>query len=103
MRNVTSLRSRLAACVSLALTLSLAGSLLPWAGAPPASAEGSVGDGTLLAFGTAAFHGSIDGITPARPAAMAATASGAGYWVAADDGGVFAFGDAGYFGSTGGI
>jgi hypothetical protein len=34
---------------------------------------------------------------------MAATPSGAGYWLVARDGGVFAFGDAGFFGSTGAI
>jgi hypothetical protein len=33
---------------------------------------------------------------------MAATPSGAGYWLVASDGGVFSFGDARFFGSTGG-
>jgi hypothetical protein len=32
---------------------------------------------------------------------IASTKSGAGYWVAAQDGGVFAFGDAGFYGSAG--
>ena len=46
---------------------------------------------------------------PARSASnrpivgMAATPSGAGYWLVASDGGVFAFGDAGFSGSTGGL
>ena len=34
---------------------------------------------------------------------MAATPSGAGYWLVASDGGIFAFGDARFFGSTGAI
>ncbi|HUA94870.1 MAG TPA: hypothetical protein VMB82_05025, partial [Acidimicrobiales bacterium] len=34
---------------------------------------------------------------------MAATPSGAGYWLDASDGGVFAFGDAQFYGSTGAI
>ena len=39
-------------------------------------------------------------IAPAAPfAAIAATSTGEGYWVAAEDGGVFAFGDARFFGS----
>ncbi len=33
---------------------------------------------------------------------MAATPTGAGYWLVAADGGVFAFGDAGFYGSMGG-
>jgi hypothetical protein len=33
---------------------------------------------------------------------MAATRTGAGYWLVASDGGVFTFGDATYHGSTGG-
>ena len=44
------------------------------------------------------------GDAPSRSVvAMAATASGAGYWLASTDGGVFAFGDAGFFGSLGGM
>ena len=34
---------------------------------------------------------------------MAATPSGAGYWMAASDGGIFNFGDASFFGSAGSI
>jgi len=34
---------------------------------------------------------------------MAATPSGRGYWLVADDGGVFAFGDAVFRGSLGGV
>ena len=33
---------------------------------------------------------------------MAATKSGAGYWLVGADGGVFAFGDASFYGSMGG-
>ncbi|HVX20089.1 MAG TPA: hypothetical protein VHB02_01940 [Acidimicrobiales bacterium] len=36
------------------------------------------------------------------PVGMAATAAGAGYWIADSDGGVFAFGDAPFYGSMGG-
>ena len=34
---------------------------------------------------------------------MAATPSGAGYWLVASDGGIFSFGDAAFLGSTGDI
>ena len=34
---------------------------------------------------------------------MAASPSGAGYWLGASDGGLFAFGDAGFFGSLGAL
>jgi hypothetical protein len=34
---------------------------------------------------------------------MAATATGRGYWLVAQDGGIFAFGDAPFRGSTGGL
>jgi hypothetical protein len=34
---------------------------------------------------------------------MAATPTGAGYWLVASDGGIFAFGDATFYGSTGAI
>jgi hypothetical protein len=34
---------------------------------------------------------------------MAATPSGQGYWLVADDGGIFAYGDAGFYGSTGAV
>jgi hypothetical protein len=41
-------------------------------------------------------------IAPNAPfAAIAATSTGNGYWVAAEDGGVFAFGDAPFYGSIG--
>ncbi len=33
---------------------------------------------------------------------IAATTTGAGYWLMASDGGAFNFGDAGFFGSMGG-
>ncbi len=59
-------------------------------------------DGGVFAFGDAGFSGSMGDRHLNRPVvALAATPSGAGYWMAASDGGVFAFGDAGYFGSMG--
>ncbi len=39
--------------------------------------------------------------TAAKPVSMTSTPSGAGYWIAAEDGGVFSFGDAQFYGSTG--
>lgn len=50
------------------------------------------------------FHGDTTAIEPASPLrAMAATADGGGYWLAAADGGVFAFGNADFHGSLGDI
>jgi hypothetical protein len=34
---------------------------------------------------------------------MAATPTGAGYWLVASDGGIFSFGDAAFMGSTGSV
>jgi glucose/arabinose dehydrogenase len=72
----------------------------------------SVVAATLVAAGTfvatapaasaqrAAFFGSMGGRHLNAPVvAMARTASGRGYWLAASDGGVFTFGDAHFFGS----
>ena len=61
-------------------------------------------DGGIFAFGDAAFHGSTGAMRLNKPiVGMAATPSGAGYWLVASDGGIFAFGDAVFHGSTGGI
>ena len=58
--------------------------------AAPASASG------------ASYLGSVALSAIRRPVTgMAATPSGRGYWLAADDGGVFSFGDAHFYGSTG--
>jgi ribosomal protein L24E len=46
----------------------------------------------------------VSNVSSATPyAAIASTPSGAGYWVAAQDGGVFSFGSAGFFGSAGNL
>jgi hypothetical protein len=60
-------------------------------------------DGGIFSFGDARFHGSTGNIHLNQPVVgMAASASGAGYWMAASDGGIFAFGDAAFLGSMGG-
>src|SRR5204863_8418747 len=57
----------------------------------------------IFAFGDAGFLGSAAGRTGANPAVgIAATGSGAGYWLVARDGGVYAFGDAPFGGSAAG-
>jgi hypothetical protein len=54
-------------------------------------------------YGDAPSLAGFDGITLTSPAvAIASSATGHGYWVAAADGGVFAFGDARFHGSMGG-
>jgi Cu/Zn superoxide dismutase len=59
--------------------------------------------GTVEAYGEAAFLGNPATLNQAAdPIAIAATPSGAGYIVAAEDGGVFAYGDAKFLGSMGG-
>ena len=48
-------------------------------------------------------HGGLGGLDlEQRVAGMAATPSGAGYWLVATDGGIFTFGDATFLGSMGG-
>jgi uncharacterized protein YkwD len=52
----------------------------------------------------AIYRGSVALSPIRRPiTGIAASPSGRGYWLVADDGGVFAFGDAHFYGSTGGI
>jgi SpoIID/LytB domain protein len=59
-------------------------------------------NGSLFAFGDAAFEGSADGLVLNKPVVgMAATADGKGYWLVASDGGIFSYGDARFYGSTG--
>jgi hypothetical protein len=61
-------------------------------------------NGSVYAFGDAAFYGSMGGTRLNQPiVGMAVTPSGGGYWLVASDGGIFAFGDAGFHGSTGAI
>jgi hypothetical protein len=66
------------------------------------SAQASVAPAnSVMAFGAAPTLGT-PGVKPvASFVGIAATASGLGYWVAAEDGGVFAFGDAAFYGSAG--
>ncbi len=62
-------------------------------------------DGRVQAHGDAPAAGDLAGTRLTAPVvAMAATPTGAGYWLAAADGGVFAFGDAPFLGAaTGGL
>jgi len=70
----------------------------------PAATPTISGDGTVLAFGAAAFYGSTRNLHLAAPiVGSAPTPSGHGYWIVASDGGVFSYGDAAFHGSTGGI
>jgi hypothetical protein len=60
--------------------------------------------GRVLAFGDFPDHGDLAGDVLDRPVVgMAATPTGAGYWLVASDGGIFAFGDASFQGSMGGL
>ncbi len=59
-------------------------------------------DGSVEAFGDAAYDGSVGSALAAPVVGLAATPDGRGYWLVASDGGVFAFGDAGFYGSMGG-
>jgi len=74
---------------------------------PPAPTHGYwlVGsDGGIFSFGSAAFHGSMGGITLQRPVVgIVPTADRGGYWLDASDGGVFSFGDTQFYGSIPGL
>jgi hypothetical protein len=55
----------------------------------------AAGDGGTFAFPAEASHGSMGGVGLHAPViGVAATPTGEGYWLFAEDGGVFAFGDA---------
>jgi hypothetical protein len=61
-------------------------------------------NGSVYAFGDAAFFGSMGGRRLNRPiVGMAATPDSLGYWLVATDGGIFSFGTAKFLGSTGAI
>ena len=61
-------------------------------------------DGSVWAFGSAPFLGSMAGQALSKPiVGMASTPTGQGYWLVASDGGIFAYGDAPFHGSTGAI
>jgi SpoIID/LytB domain protein len=61
-------------------------------------------NGGIYGFGDAAFDGSADSLTLARPIVdVARTPDSGGYWMVATDGGVFSYGDASFYGSTGNI
>lgn len=71
-------------------------------------------DGGVFSLGDAQFYGSIPelqqpgGLLEGRQLAatvtgLAASPTGAGYWMVAEDGGMFSFGDAGFFGSIPGV
>ena len=71
--------------------------------APPSGADTPVLPASVRAFGAAQL-GDLSAGSPNRPVvAMASTADGGGYWLAASDGGVFSYGDASFHGSTGGL
>ena len=82
--------------------------LVPLATEPPALAgtterTASVSGGSVFAFGSAPTLGSLAGSSLNAPiVGMAATPTGAGYWLVAADGGIFSFGDAKFYGSEGG-
>ena len=58
-------------------------------------------DGGVFTYGNAAFYGSRALKPLNQPVTgMAATPTGAGYWLAAADGGVFTYGDAGFYGAA---
>ena len=58
------------------------------------------GDGKVLSFGDARFHGSVPARDKENAAAIVVSENGAGYWLACSNGRVFNFGDAGFHGSA---
>ena len=60
------------------------------------------GPGQVGAYGAVPELGGPGPGTAAPVAAIAATPSGRGYWLAGADGGIFAYGDAAFYGSAGG-
>ena len=96
------MRAAVGRAVSLAAVV---GAILPGvvATAGPAAAEGT-GDGTVLAFDSAAFLGAPAPDSLRSPlVGIAATPTGDGYWLVASDGGIFNYGDATFRGSTGAL
>jgi hypothetical protein len=93
----------LAVCASLPLALALSVGA-PIARTGPAGASTTFAGDGVSGFGSARTYGTFAGTSLSAPAVgIAATPSGAGYWVAAADGGVFTFGDAQFYGSTGNL
>lgn len=90
-----------------AASASVSSEATPLAGVAAAAGGGhwvATAAGDVLAFGGAAFLGSLRGQPVHAPiVGIAPTASGAGYWLADASGGVFGFGDAGFFGSVPGL
>jgi Big-like domain-containing protein len=74
--------------------------------APPATGSGYrlvAANGSVYAYGTAPFYGSMGGKTLNQPiVGTASTPGDGGYWLVASDGGIFAFGNAAFYGSMGG-
>ena len=94
-------RFRLAA--TLVALIGAPGTLVLAMPAPPSGADTPVLPASVRAFGAAQL-GDLSAGSPNRPVvAMASTADGGGYWLAASDGGVFSYGDASFHGSTGGL
>ena len=89
----------LTAVVSVAL-ISLPGSPGQPAVAAGAAAAADVA-GQPVPFGDAGYFGSPGALKLEAPVtAMASTANGGGYWLAAADGGIFTYGNAHYYGSA---
>jgi hypothetical protein len=90
--------------VAVACLAAVTALVAPTVVANPARAALSGSDDMVLAFGSASFQGSTQGLPLAAPVvAMAQTPDGSGYWLVADDGGVFSFGGARFFGSLSGF
>jgi hypothetical protein len=93
---------------SQATTTTSSSSASSWIGIAASSDAGGYwltsSKGEVAAFGDAAPHGDITGLSLNQPVVgMAATPSGGGYWLDAADGGIFTFGNARFWGSTGSL